>query len=249
MAAPPAIEHAAQPVQGASGRAAHRFIAAEIWSKASPPLSKRRRLRDGASSMKAGVTGLTPAVSAAVCTCSSRLRQTPGIAVGKTGQAVAGVVLERQFGTSVGAGAFEARRVRRRSAAPERPPPATAAPIPPRRTGFGGRPTSVTSPCSTNGTGKGVLLGLVEAVDFIHEQDGVAPAAGRPPAWAIASRMSLTPRTPPTGRELRVEGLGHQPREVVLPTPSGPTGSSSGLARLEGQRQRFARPEQVTRCR
>src|SRR6185436_16041934 len=91
-------------------------------------------------------------------------------------------------------------------------------------------------------------LRLVEAVHLVHEQDGAAPAGGE----RLLGRLHgvadvLDAREHRRERdELRLEALRHQARERGLARARrAPEDHGVRLARLEGEAQRLARPEQV----
>ncbi len=94
---------------------------------------------------------------------------------------------------------------------------------------------------------EGVLLGLVEPVYLVDEQDG-GPAGA---AGGLCARHRLpdvldAAQHRRDGEELRVEGLGHQAREGGLPgTGRAPEDHRVRAPCLEGDAQRLARAEQV----
>ena len=95
---------------------------------------------------------------------------------------------------------------------------------------------------------EGILLGLVEAMHLVDEEQGTAARPSQR-QLRLGHRLAdvLDPReNGGQGDELGVEGVGHQPRQRGLAHPRRPPEDHRmRLARLEGQTQRLAGTEQV----
>jgi hypothetical protein len=96
---------------------------------------------------------------------------------------------------------------------------------------------------------EGVLLALVEAVHLVDENNGAALlqaiARGRRALDRVADVLHAAEHRT-DAEELRIEGIGHQPRDSGL-AGAGRTPQDAGmrLARFEGNAQRHTRAEQV----
>jgi hypothetical protein len=96
---------------------------------------------------------------------------------------------------------------------------------------------------------EGVLLALVEAVHLVHEHDG--RLALQAIARALGQRHRLADVLDPAqhradGDELRVERIGHQPRDGGLARARRPPQDAAVRpAGFERDAQRHARPQQV----
>ena len=163
-----------------------------------------------------------------------------------------------------------ARRPRRPARAPSAPAPrrprARAAPPPERLRArraapareqrrvdlevrvLGGRADQRDGPLLDRGQER-VLLGLVEAVDLVEEEDRAPAACAEPLAGAGRAPRGRRP----TVAETAESSSNSAPvvsatirASVVLPVPGGPTGSSDGTrSRLDRAPQRPARPDDV----
>ena len=95
---------------------------------------------------------------------------------------------------------------------------------------------------------EGVLLPLVEAMHFVHEQDGVAPGL-RQHGFGALHRLAdfLDPgERRRQGDEFGVEHIRHQPRERGLAHAGRtPENHRMRLPRFEREAQRLARPDQM----
>ena len=70
---------------------------------------------------------------------------------------------------------------------------------------------------------KTVLLGTVEAVDFVHEEKSARPALARRPASSKARLRSATPEnTAESGTKCSPAASASRRAMLVLPTPGGP---------------------------
>ena len=96
---------------------------------------------------------------------------------------------------------------------------------------------------------EGILLALVEAVDLVDEDDGAAllePVARQGRALDRVADVLHAAEHGADADELRIEGIGHQPRDGGLAGAGRPPQDAGmRLARLEGDAQRHARPQQV----
>ena len=94
-----------------------------------------------------------------------------------------------------------------------------------------------------------VLLALVETVHLVDEDDGAlllqAVARGRGALDRLADVLHAA-KHGADAEELRIEGIGHQPRDRRLAgARRSPEDARMRLPRLERDAQRHARPQQV----
>ena len=245
-----AVEHAAEPVQGAVRvRATHRFvqgrnlvvegIAALVEAA---QVLRHRRLDEGAIHGRlAGSVGRR-------ANLFKQVEQAAGIAVGQPDQARAGIFVEiqisqRPLARPVEQGAHlglveRLQHIDRR--------PRQQGRIDLERRVFG-RCTDEGEQAALDKRQKAVLLRLVETVDFIDEEDG--PPALRPPHLGLGHRLAHFLDAGEDRRqrdELATElGRHHARQRCLAHARRPPEDHRMRLPRLESQAQRLTRPEQV----